>query len=163
MSCPHPARLVVATRSLRAAVPASSTPTSQSPAPGRRVLSVPTAPSRRRPRAVVPSSARSHRAIVVAPSSPRLSSILTPILTSMSSPDVVRPRLYTLTSLRYPHPVACNSRREWRHLAGEQISGARVAAACIFLHVSLHECHLLLHISAQASVSAATCLYMNDL
>ena len=66
------------------------------------VVSVPTKPSRRRPRAVVPVSARRrHRAIVPAPSSPRLSWILTPILTSILTP-CRRPSSSVLASIRSP-------------------------------------------------------------
>ena len=63
---------------------------------------MPTKPSRRRPRAVVPVSARRrHRAIVPAPSSPRLSWILTPILTSILTP-CRRPSSSVLASIRSP-------------------------------------------------------------
>ena len=63
------------------------------------VVSVPTKPSRRRPRAVVPVSARRrHRAIVPAP---RLSWILTPILTSILTP-CRRPSSSVLASIRSP-------------------------------------------------------------
>ena len=111
-------RAVVPRRRVRI-VPASSSPRRPRHRRRRRnrqhlaaVVSVPTTPSRRRPRAVVPaSSSPRRRAVVPAPSSPhrrlRASPQSSPLSSHlpMSSPVVVRPRRYMLTSLRYPHPV----------------------------------------------------------
>ena len=82
----------------------------------------PSSPCRR---AVVPASScprRRLRAIVPAPSSPRLSSILTPILTSILTPC----RRPSSSSRRYPHPVlASSSLRCRRHVVAAQSSRRR--------------------------------------
>ena len=114
LSCPPRARLVVAApsspcccaRVIDADVVIASTWPQSSPCPRRRRAVVPAPSSPRRRLRVAAASSPRHRPRTVV-SVPLLNPHPYPHLYPhpMSSPVVVRPRLYTLTSLRYPHPV----------------------------------------------------------
>ena len=114
LSCPPRARLVVAApsspccraRVIGADVVIASTWPQSSPCPRRRRAVVPAPSSPRRRLRVAAASSPRHRPRTVV-SVPLLNPHPYPHLYPhpMSSPVVVRPRLYTLTSLRHPHPV----------------------------------------------------------
>ena len=114
LSCPPRARLVVAApsspccraRVIDADVVIASTWPQSSPCPRRRRAVVPAPSSPRRRLRVAAASSPRHRPRTVV-SVPLLNPHPYPHLYPhpMSSPVVVRPRLYTLTSLRHPHPV----------------------------------------------------------
>ena len=139
LSCPPRARLVVAApsspccraRVIDADVVIASTWPQSSPCPRRRRAVVPAPSSPRRRLRVAAASSPRHRPRTVV-SVPLLNPHPYPHLYPhpMSSPVVVRPRLYTLTSLRHPHPVlaiaASSSPRRRRAVVASSLPARRL-------------------------------------